>query len=190
MSSLPAQLFETRGGFRPDWRFGAGSMDEPDNAAPVEDPLDVAFAEGYAKGSHDAAALAEQNAREADAARGKIETAFERLADEQTVELERRLRETILMLCEQTLAPLTTDPEALTRRINTALGLLRRNQDERVVRLHPDDLALIADRLSENIRVEPDPTMTRGQLLVETAEGGLEDGPDEWRRALAEALGL
>jgi flagellar assembly protein FliH len=59
-----------------------------------------------------------------------------------------------------------------------------------VVHLHPDDLMLVADRLSDSIRVEPDPAMTRGQLLVETAEGGLEDGPDQWRRALSEALGL
>ncbi len=190
MSSLPAQLFEARGGFRPDWRFGMASVEEPETAAPVEDPLDVAFAEGYTKGSQDAAALAEQHAREADAARGRIETAFERLADEQTVVLEKRLRETILMLCEQTLAPLTTDPDALTRRIGTALSLLRRSQDERVVRLHPDDLALVAGRLSDSIRVEPDAAMARGQLLVETAEGGLEDGPDQWRRVLSEALGL
>ena len=190
MSSLPAQLFEARGGFRPDWRFGMACEQEPESTPPAEDPLDVAFAEGYAKGSQDAAALAEQHAREADAARSRIESAFERLADEQNVELERRLRETILTLCEHTLAPLTTDPDALTRRISNALSLLRRSEDERVVRLHPDDLALVANRLSESIKVEPDAAMARGQLLVETADGGLEDGPDQWRRVLSEALGL
>ena len=193
MSSLPVQLFEPRAGFRPDWRFGMAppmeeSRQEPEE--PADDPLEVAFAEGYARGSQDAAAIAEQNARETDAARSRIETAFERLADDQVVELERRLRETILLLCEQTLAPLTTDPEALTHRINKALGLLRRTQDERIVRMHPDDLALVVNRLSESIRVEPDASMPRGQLLVETSEGGIEDGPDQWRRVLAEALRL
>ncbi len=193
MSSLPVQMFEPRGGFRPDWRFGMATPIEeprPEPQEPADDPLEVAFAEGYARGSQDAAAIAEQHAREAEAGRSRIETAFERLADEQTVELERRLRETILLLCEQTLAPLTTDPDALAHRINKALGLLRRTQDERIVRMHPEDLALVADRLSESIRVEPDPSLPRGQLLVETSEGGIEDGPDQWRRVLSEALRL
>ena len=189
MSSLPQQLFEARGGFQPDWRFGdlPPEQSEPE---PADDPVETAFAEGYAKGLQDATLRAEEHAREADAARAKIETAFERLAEQENIQLERRLRETILMLCENALAPLKTDPDALAGRISTALGLLRRSADERVVRLHPDDLALVADRLSEGIKVEPDSTMIRGQLLVETAEGGLEDGPEQWRRALSEALGL
>jgi flagellar assembly protein FliH len=56
--------------------------------------------------------------------------------------------------------------------------------------LHPADSVLLADRLPEGTRVEPDATLERGELRFETAEGGVEDGPGQWRRALCEALGL
>lgn len=188
MSSLPETLFAPGGGFTPDIRFGA----ELAVADPVRehDPAEAAYAEGYARGFDDAAAQAKADAVERDAARGKIETAFERLAESEGLRLEERLRETVLALCEQALAPLAMDPDALADRVAKALALLRRTEDERVLRLHPDDLALLAGRLSDGIKVEPDPTLGRGELRVETAEGGLEDGPEHWRRVLSEALGL
>lgn len=189
MSSLPAELFAAGGGFRPDPRFGATPVPPPVEKT-VADPVETAFDDGYAKGFEDAAAQAAAQAKEADAARARIESAFERLDEAEGLKLEQRLRETILMLCEETLAPLTTDPDALAGRVAKALALLRRSTDEQVVRLHPDDLALIADRLADGIRTEADPAMVRGELRVETADGGLEEGPEQWRRTLSEALGL
>ena len=74
-------------------------------------------------------------------------------------------------------------------RIERAVALLRRRQDESRVRLHPEDLALVAGRLPEGLMLEADPTLERGALRVETADGGVEDGPSQWRAILAEALG-
>ena len=66
--------------------------------------------------------------------------------------------------------------------------MLARADDERVLRLHPDDLALIAGQLPEGLPVLADPVLERGGLRVETSNGGVEDGPEQWRRAIAEAL--
>jgi flagellar assembly protein FliH len=82
------------------------------------------------------------------------------------------------------------DPEALTARVAKAAALLRRSIDERLLRLHPADVELLAGRLPDDMRVEADPSLERGELRFETVEGGVEDGPGQWRRALCEALGL
>ncbi len=67
--------------------------------------------------------------------------------------------------------------------------MLARADDAAVLRLHPDDLDLIADRLPPGLATEPDPALERGNLRLEVQAGGIEDGPAQWRRALAEALG-
>lgn len=189
MSSLPVDLFTSNIGFTPDLRFG-GEQESVEPPVPVEDPLETAFSEGYERGFDAAKLEAEAAAREQDAARARIERAFDHLADTESQELEQRLRETILLLCENVLAPAAIDPDAIADRISRALGLLRRSGDERILRIHPEDLALVADRLAEGIHVEPDPSIGRGDIRVETVDGGLEDGPAHWRRVLSEALDL
>ena len=70
----------------------------------------------------------------------------------------------------------------------SAVAMLARADDDRMIRLNPDDLALVGPRLSAEWQVQPDPALPRGSLRVETASCGVEDGPDQWRRAIAEAL--
>jgi flagellar assembly protein FliH len=48
---------------------------------------------------------------------------------------------------------------------------------------------LIGTRLPASLTVEADPSVERGGLRIETTDGGIEDGPSHWRRALAEAFG-
>ncbi|HTM95730.1 MAG TPA: FliH/SctL family protein [Croceibacterium sp.] len=188
MSSLAAALAVPSPGFQPDVRFASRLAAELSLGG--QDRAEGAFADGYAKGFADGSAQAEAQAAADTAACERIELALGRLSDAETVRIETRLREAVLALCEQTFAPLTVDPEALAARVDKAAALLRRSVDERLLRLHPADAALLADRLPEGTRVEPDPTLERGELRFETAEGGVEDGPGQWRRALCEALGL
>lgn len=189
MSSLPQNFFEPRAGFARDARFAPFAIEAtPEPRA--DDPISRAFTDGYIKGAEETLLQARAAAAEEAAARGQIEAAFEKLGEAETERLEERLRETVLALCEQAMAPFAIDPEALTIRIRKALDLLRRAEDDRILRLHPDDLALVADRLPDGLKLEPDTALARGGLRIETAEGGVEDGPDQWRRAIAEALRL
>mgnify|MGYP004552044967 CR=1 FL=1 len=50
------------------------------------------------------------------------------------------------------------------------------------------DVAAAAARLPAGLDCAPDPGVERGGLRIETADGGVEDGPGQWRRILAEAF--
>ncbi len=179
-------------GFAHDLRF---QRDVAAPRAPVlikpeepEDPVGNAWAEGYARGMGDAQEAAAQIIAEREAAATRIELSLARLDAAMQADLKDRLRETVEALCEAAIAPAALDPDGLTRRVECAAAMLARVQDERVIRLHPEDLALIAARLPEDWHFEPDATLDRGAVRVEGATGGVENGPAQWRAAITEAL--
>jgi flagellar assembly protein FliH len=190
MSSLPLRLIGPQRGFSADRRFAAlAACAAGKPAAPQPNPVDEAFARGREEGYAEALALAEARAAEADAARERIELAFARLDEQSAADLRERLRVTVLALCEEAVAPLAVNARGLAKRIERAVAMLQRKQDECVVRLHPRDLALVQKRLPEGFPLQADPSLERGALLIETADGGIEDGPSQWRAILAEAFG-
>lgn len=157
----------------------------PDESA---DPVADAWADGYARGMGEAQEAAAQIIAEREAAQTRIELALSKLDLAMQSDLKDRLRETVIALCEAAIAPAALDPDGLTRRVEMAAAMLARAEDARVIRLHPEDLALIAARLPEDWHFEPDASLERGSVRVEGAAGGVEDGPEQWRRAIAEAL--
>ena len=187
MSSLPLALLAQGSSFAPDPRFAR--TPQPATEAPAEiDPRAQAWEAGFAAGRAEAQQAADQTAAEVTAARIRIELSLARLDTEQTEQLRQQLFATIEALCEASLAPLRLDPAALAARVDRAAAMLARADDERILRLHPDDLALVADHLPEGLELRSDPALERGALRLETANGGVEDGPAHWRRAIAEAL--
>lgn len=222
MSDLGAMLSGGKG-FMPDTRFAALRGIEDDLPAPMSvmrvrfgtdasialhdmapasgdqdtharpDPIEQARDQAYAQGWADAHEAAQQAAAQADEARGRMETTFHRLDGELAEQFRQRLMETVIALCESCLAPLALDKDALTRRIEQAAAMFSRADDDRVIRLHPDDLAAIRARLPNDWDVQGDPAMERGAIRVESRSGGAEtggaeDGPQQWRRAIVEAL--
>ncbi len=170
-------------------------LDAPDDTQVPEtsleeapDPVAEAWAEGYARGLGDAQEAAAQIIAEQDAARTRIELSLSRLDAAMQSELKDRLRETVIALCESAIAPAALDPDGLNRRVEVAAAMLARAEDARVIRLHPEDLALIAARLPEDWHFEPDAALERGAVRVEGAVGGVENGPEQWRRSIEEAL--
>jgi len=204
LSSLPGpggfsllEAFAPRTGFRADARFTAVEppppATEPEPAAqtapePLPDPVAEAFALGYENGRAEAATAAQAATDADEAARRKLELSLVRLDKTLGEEMRLRLRDTVAALCEAAIMPLALDEEALLQRIDKALAMLARADDERTIRLHPEDIRMISDRMRSDWNVEPDPTLARGELRVESHNGGIEDGPASWRRAIAEAL--
>ena len=184
MSSLPFAAFAESSGFRSDPRFAASPAVVP---AP-EDALAQTWADGYAAGFGEAQTAAQVSAKVDTTARGKIDLALARLDAEQTEQLRQRLLLTVEVLCEAAIAPLALDKDALTARVAKAAAMLARADDDKVLRLHPDDLKLIGNQLPDGLEVLDDPALERGSLRIETSNGGIEDGPAHWRRAIAEAL--
>ena len=184
MSSLPFAELAGSLGFACDLRFAAGAPSAP---APG-DPLALAYDEGRAAGRVEAEREAQQAAATENHDLAKIELALARLDAEQTEQLRQKLVATVAALCEASLAPYALDPEMLAVRAQRAAAMLARGDDERVLRLHPEDLKLIAARLPDGLATLEDPALERGALRIESSSGGVEDGPEHWRRAIAEAV--
>lgn len=184
MSSLPLALLAAETGFAPDQRFCSKLPlpDEPD------DLHARGWDAGYAAGCAETQRAADAAATEQAAARGRIELTLARLDAQQQELLRQRLFAAIEVLCEASLAPLQLDRGALAARIERAAGMLARADDERVLRLNPADIALVGDLLPDGLELRADPALERGALRLETANGGVEDGPAHWRRAITEAL--
>ena len=121
-------------------------------------------------------------------ARERLDVSFARLDQVMTEELQMRLRETVAALCDTALESYALDEDMLLQRIECAAAMLARADDERVIRLNPEDIVLVSDRFMSDWNIEPDPALERGALRVESQTGGVEDGPATWRRAICEAL--
>jgi flagellar assembly protein FliH len=186
MSDLPLLALGEARAFRCDPRFAPLPAQDPDSP----DPLARAWAEGHSAGLAEANAAAAARAEADAAARGQIELTLARLDAEQAEALRQRLQTAVELLCESAIAPLALDRAALAARVARAAAMLARADDDKVLRLHPDDLALVARNLPEGLETIPDPSLERGALRIETATGGVEDGPAHWRRAITEALSL
>ena len=182
--------------FRASSRYGDWqpvTVLEPEAPAPIRlepevDPVSDAFMKGYAQGLDVAREEAAAAALADTAAGAKLALSFARLDDALEEQLRQRLRDTVVALCEAALAPLAIDEDMLTRRIAKAAAMLARADDDRVIRVHPQDLDLLAPRLQAEWDVQADATLERGAIRVEGANGGVEDGPSTWRRAIAESL--
>jgi flagellar assembly protein FliH len=183
-----AALAGAGGVFARDIRFALPGERPAAPDTPAPDPVAAAHARGYAEGAEAGANIVRAEAAAADAARHRIETALMRMDTAETAAFVDRLKDTVLALCHTVLADAAPVPEALVRRVHTAAAMFNRASDDRIIRLHPEDLALIHARLPEHWHCEPDPALERGTVRVETAGGGVEDGPAQWRAALDEAL--
>lgn len=215
MSDLSALYGRKKGGFCADTRFAGLENDpaaipgrsaftpkldthtppapepEPEpEAEPAPDPIALARAEAYTQGVDDTLAQVAAHVEAQDAARAAITLSFSRLDAELAETLRQRLLETVIALCEATLKPLAVDKDLLAARVARAVGMFTRADDERVIRLHPDDLDLVLPQLPADWTFRPDPALERGAIRVETQDGGTEDGPAQWRRAISEALDL
>jgi flagellar assembly protein FliH len=190
--AVPLESLGGPTGFRKDARYALAAEPSrappPEPATPPDDPIAQAFTEGFAAGCAAAQAEAEEQARIEAEAREGLSLSFAKLDHDLEDELRLRLRDTVAALCEAAIAPLALDAEALMRRIEKAVSMLARADDERIVRLHPDDIGLISPRLGMDWQIVPDSALERGSLRVESTNGGIEDGPAIWRRAIAEAL--
>tara|TARA_R100000049_G_C1955142_1_gene108121 strand:+ start:6255 stop:6854 length:600 start_codon:yes stop_codon:yes gene_type:complete len=191
---LPVTQLRERRGFTPNAAFrGAHTQAQPAYAANSDapakgDPVAEAHARGYEEGRD--AAMREMAAirAEEDAARTAITLAFARFDEDSAQALRERLRETVIALCEDAVLPLALDTEGLARRVEAAAALLQRKTDERVIRIHPTDLALVQPLVDPALTLLADPSIERGGLRIDTEDGGVEDGPGQWRQAIAEAL--
>lgn len=185
MSRVAYSALGRRGSFSRNSRF---TTPEVPSAPPVEveDAAEKAYRAGYEDGQISARADFDAQLKAERAGRAAIELAFARFDAESERNLRDGLLATVHALCEEAVLPLALDAEGLVRRIDAAAAMLKRKHDRRVIHIHPDDLELVRDNVAADLELVPDGSVERGGLRVETEDGGVEDGPHQWRRALAE----
>ena len=177
------------GGFRvPDVPQPVPPQDEID-APDLPDPHEGELAEAYARGLADARAEAAQHRSAELASRDSLALAFARLDAEAMLALRQRLADTVAALCEQVIEPALIDRAALAERCEALASQLGESAATCTLHLHPDDVPLLAQATADRWAIRPDPDLPRGSLRLEGPDGVLADGPEEWRRLIAGALG-
>ncbi|MEO1969649.1 MAG: FliH/SctL family protein [Sphingomonadaceae bacterium] len=175
-----------RGRFTASPRYSGQPVPQPE-PVPV-DPATEAYGAGYEDGKLAAQAECEARLNQLQAEREAIELAFARFDADSALLLREGLRIAVHALCEEAVLPLALDHEGLARRIEAAAAMLQRKHDQRVISINPADLELVRGSVSPALELIADTSVARGALRVDTEDGGVEDGPEQWRRALAEAF--
>lgn len=185
-----AALLGDSAGFRANPVYGA-RPERPDQSELAEAERraaeDRAYQRGLADGHKDAASLSSKHLEDELAARGVLGENFARIEERLALEMADKLREAAVALCCETLAPAAMDTDLLEKRIDKAIEMIG-HAERRVLKVNPADLPFIAERLKSELLVEADDALSRGSLRIETPEGGIEDGPDTWRKAIEEAI--
>ncbi|HAG38013.1 MAG TPA: hypothetical protein DCL34_14555 [Erythrobacter sp.] len=184
MSRIAYAALGRPGSFARDGRYAKPQVSE--EPVETEDVAEKAYRAGYEDGQLSARADFDAQLTAERAARSAIELAFARFDAESERQLRDRLLATVHALCEEAVLPLALDSEGLARRVEAAAAMLQRKHDQRIVHIHPEDLELVKASVPASLELVADGSVERGGLRVETDDGGVEDGPQQWRRALAE----
>ncbi len=152
------------------------------------DPFAAAHATGYAEGLA-AARAAVDEAGERD--RALLGGLLDRLAAGQPIDREAiagQLRQTVLLLVGKLVGEVGVSPELLAGRVERAADHLADAAESALLRVHPDDVALLEGRLPRNLFAVGDASVARGSFVLESASTVVEDGPALWLEQLAGAV--
>lgn len=152
------------------------------------DPIAAARAAGIAEGR--AAILAELDAAEGRevALLDQVSNALAKAAHFDRERMAGHLRQTVLHLVSKMVGEVGIAPDVLSARITAAVDLLADSAESAMLRLHPDDVALVAGKLPASVFPVGDPHVQRGGFVIESASTIVEDGPEMWLEQLAQAI--
>lgn len=160
--------------------------DAPPNA--FLDPIAAARKAGHAEGLA-AAARAQGDAATRDTALLTALTAELQQAGRIDREaLARQLRQTVLLLVAKLVGETGVSAELLASRVHAAVELLADGAEAAILRVHPDDVALLDGRLPDPVFPVGDASVARGSFVLEAASTVVDDGPALWLEQLAATI--
>lgn len=151
---------------------------------PLEAARNAGFEEGFA-----AAAQAAQDAAERD--RALLLGIGDALQGAHGVDrdaLAGKLRATVLALVTRIVGEMGVSSDLLAARVAAATELLADESESAILRLHPDDVALVEGKLPATVFAAGDSSLGRGTFALESASTIVEDGPALWLDQLATAI--
>ena len=99
-----------------------------------------------------------------------------------------QLRQTVLLLVTRIVGDVGVAADRLAARVDVAADLLSDAAESAMLRVHPDDVALLDGRLPATIFPIGDASVSRGSFVLESASTVVEDGPALWMEQLAAAI--
>lgn len=153
----------------------------------AQDPLRAAHEAGYAEGLAAGRAEALPDTHNETLLAG-LTQAF---ADGSRVDRERiarELRQTVMHFVTRLVGDIGIAPELLAQRITAASDLLADAAESAMLRVNPDDVALLDELLPKTIFAVGDANVARGSFVLESASTIVEDGPEIWLEQLATAI--
>ena len=152
------------------------------------DPIEAAHAAGYAEGLAAAAVAARDGGSRDERLVTGLAAALQAGSQLDRDRMARQLRQTVLYLVAKLVGETGVSPDLLAGRIETAAELLADAAESALLRLHPDDVALIEGQLPKTVFAAGDASITRGSFVLESASTVIEDGPELWLEQLAQAI--
>jgi flagellar assembly protein FliH len=133
-------------------------------------------AEAYALGFEEGRRTSELELAADRAAMADLMDALEVLQPQPTNALALLLAETVDRLVRQICGAVAIDADLLNERCQAAAALIGTETGPARLRLHPDDVPLV-DPKRLRVPIVGDDTIQRGNLVLETGLGWIEDGP-------------
>ena len=152
------------------------------------DPIEAARMAGLAEGMAHARLLAREEAERNIALMQSIAHALQSSDRIDREKLARQLRETVLSLVTRLVGETGVSAERLNDRIAAATALLADSAESAILRVNPEDVALVQDHLPATVMAIADAAIERGGFLLESASTIVEEGPDLWIEQLSQAI--
>jgi flagellar assembly protein FliH len=168
----------------PDIARALGMVPQPSN----EDPIRQAWKSGFEDGVATEKRLAREMQGEDTEILTRIGDQVHQIDAAARQMLESRMREAVVSLCRQVIDECPIDADRLAARIQTAVRLFAAAHNEKTVEVNPADLKLLGGLLPAEWKLVANAEMARSAIRVLTPEGGVEDGPEQWKLALEEAI--
>ncbi len=147
-----------------------------DGAFTAEDPAVQREEEAYLRGLADGRRTVEAEVAAERNAIAQLAEALQVLRPEPTLPLAMLLAETVDRLVREVIGEVEVDGIRLLARAKAAAALIGEATQPARLKVNPDDAALLAEAQLD-VEIESDAALPRGTVLLETADGWIEDGP-------------
>lgn len=160
---------------------------QPESAAFV-DPIAAAHAAGHAEGYAAALAQIAADSGRDHALTEALGVALGKGVGFDRERIARQLRQTVLLLVGRLVGEVGVSGELLAGRIESAVDCLADSAESALLRMNPEDVALVDGRLPKTLFPIGDAAIARGSFVLESASTIVEDGPDQWLQQLTAAI--
>ncbi|MEM1196374.1 MAG: hypothetical protein AAGH57_09750 [Pseudomonadota bacterium] len=153
-----------------------------------EDPQAEAYQRGFAEGHSEATRSGEATLLAEQERFRELRSAFRSLDAAAREVLAKDLQATVVALCEQVLGDYAMDTDALALRCEAAAKRLGAGPRDLTLQLHPETRARLSPDALADWTLADDASLAPGALRLASSDGAVRDGPQDWMRALTEAL--